>query len=214
MYRAVADRVAVDLASLSVPLTQEQMREILESLHFKFLFPRIIEDLRKCAPVVQYTKPARTHGAPTFADCSSILKWAFGCSGIYLPRRSIQQREYGQRVPFEQIRPLDLVFTDSEGHNYFIDDPDDGVGHVGVYTPQNTVIHLNGTGLVEEPLSRLLARREFRGATRIIQGSLLSLMVLQIPPSHDIESDDDLKWLLLQWLPKIFAAQKSANMNA
>ena len=50
MYRAVADRVAVDLASLSVPLTQEQMREILESLHFKFLFPRIIEDLRKmCA---------------------------------------------------------------------------------------------------------------------------------------------------------------------
>ncbi len=199
----------VSLKQMNVLLTQDEVRRILETLGFESSFLRVIDDLRWCSDISVYTPNARVSEAPWRSDCSSLIKWAFGRSGIHIPRLTIQQREFGQRVDFDHIRAHDLVFMNGARHNYFINDPSDGVGHVGVYTRRDTVIHLTREGLVEESISDLFLRRDFRGAVRIISNPL-STIVLKIPPTIDVESEDDLTWLLLRQLPKIVAQKRRA----
>ncbi len=200
MYRAVADRVAVDLTHLDVPLTPQETRKLLESKGFTFRFLQIVPDLRRQKGISVYKQRALLRQAPALADCSSLVQWAFGQSGIEIPRLSIEQREFGRRIDFDHLRPLDLVFTSSEKHNYYLTDKRDGVGHVGVFTSQRTVLHLTRDGLQEEGISELLVRREFRGAARIVHNPL-STVVLETPDNIDIHSDASVKWFILSQQP-------------
>ena len=44
-------------------------------------------------------------------DCSAMTQWIFRKFGILLPRHSGDQRRCGLRVPFDELRPGDLVFA-------------------------------------------------------------------------------------------------------
>lgn len=201
IFNAIGDRVAVDLVHMGLPIPSEEAVRILMDFGFSFHELRIIEDMREQTSVVEYSSDARMRDAPQHADCSGIIKWSFARSGIGIPRRSIQQRDcMGQRIHDAQIRPYDLVFRTRPSNNYFRTDPNDEVGHVGLVTHARTVLHLSPQGLCEEALEDFMSAHTFRGVTRIIPRPL-STMVLGIPPDHDIESSDDVMWLILRQLP-------------
>lgn len=49
---------------------------------------------------------------PALMDCSGFTKWSYGQLGIWLPRYSIDQRDFGKRVDgMAEIKKGDLVFA-------------------------------------------------------------------------------------------------------
>lgn len=135
-------------------------------------------------------------------DCSSLMKWLYRERGIWLPRRTIQQRELGEKVELNDAMAGDIVFV--SGHiDYYYDDPLDGVGHVGIVTYGKTIIHAANSrvGVIEEDLETFLDKREFRGARRYIPKGA-EVLTLETPPEREVEIEDDLRWIILQSLPK------------
>jgi hypothetical protein len=121
--------------------------------------------------------------------------------GIWLPRRSIQQREYGVAVDLKELVAGDLVFCTGR-LNYYDSDPSDGVGHVGMAIDSGTIIHAANSklGVIESSVETFIGSDKFRGARRIIPVGL-PIVTLETPLERDVESSDDIKWIVLQNLP-------------
>jgi cell wall-associated NlpC family hydrolase len=200
LYRAVAGRCAVDLSSMKLPISKMETLAILEKAGFEVLTVDLIVLARQCIGKSLYRRGAKPSQAPDIVDCSSFVKWLYVQRGIWLPRRSIQQREIGQGVGLDQVRIGDLVFG-SGPINYYIDDPSDNVGHVGIATADSTVIHAakQKVGVVESPLSSFADETQFRGARRYIPEDR-EVLTLSIPPEREVETEDDIKWIILQSL--------------
>ncbi len=206
-YRAVGNRLAVNFESLRFQVdlptfiySENTALMMLEKKGFKVLEIDIIALARKCINTSQYRRCAKSSEAPAVVDCSSFIKWLYGQSGIWLPRRSIQQRDMGEIVAFDDIRRSDVVFI-SGRVDYFHDDPCDGVGHVGIATGTGTVIHAANSkiGVIETPLSEFVDKK-FRGARRYLPKNV-RVFVLQIPPNREVEIEDDLRWIISQPTP-------------
>jgi len=201
-YRAVGNRCAVDIDSLKLPISRGEILEILATKKFNVLEIDAIALARKCVGVSKYYRGARLAEAPEIFDCSSLIKWLYAQLGIWLPRRSIQQRELGENVRLDQITSGDVVFV-SGWIDYYIDDPADGVGHVGIVTESNTVIHAcnSKVGVIETPLDRFVGKNDFRGARRYIP-KYREITTLETPIGREVEIADDIRWIVLQSLPK------------
>lgn len=207
-YRAVGNRCAVDLGRLPIAdlRTDSAKRTALEALGCTIIPVDLVALARSCVGRSTYRRGARTHEAPGTVDCSSLTKWILGQAGIWIPRRSIQQRDClgngGYAVnDRDDVRPGDLVFV-AGWRDYYDDDPANGVGHVGIVTNERTVVHAaNSTvGITESPLEEFLYIDRFRGARRMIPDSH-TVLTLETPPERDVETEDDLRWMILQRLP-------------
>jgi hypothetical protein len=112
------------------------------------------------------------------------------------------EREMTHEVKPEQAKAGDLAFS-AGLHTWYWDDPSDGVGHIGFVTDDQTVIHAANSdeGIIEEPLSEWRSWSGFRGVRRLVPENQV-LVTLEIPPHVDIESSDDLRWKILQHLPR------------
>lgn len=157
---------------------------------------------RQCIGASQYRRGARPSEAPEIVDCSSFVKWLYAQRGIWLPRRSIQQRELGEAVNLDGLVAGDLIFI-SSWINYYLDDPADGVGHVGIATNDGTVIHAANrkVNAVETPLDKFVDKTKFRGARRYIPKDI-KVLTLETPVNREVEIADDIKWIILQSLQK------------
>ncbi|MFZ2447331.1 MAG: NlpC/P60 family protein [Syntrophobacteraceae bacterium] len=196
-YGAVGKRIAVILGSLKLPMSDEEALELLRLKGFKALDVDIIALARQNLGKSQYVRGVSVSKAPKVIDCSSFTKWLFAQRGIWLPRRSVQQRRFGLPVEPEEIAPLDLIFA-TGFKNYYVDDEAEGVGHVGIVTDTDTVIHCASPalGLIESPVESFTMSVKFRGARRYIPpGS--RLLTFEIPPGVDIETSDDIRWTLV-----------------
>src|SRR3989338_3495913 len=111
MYLAVGNRCAVDFNKLKLSVPLEQALSILERKGFQKIDVDIIALARSFIGSAKYRRGARLSEAPEIFDCSSLIKWLYAQKGIWLPRRSIQQREMGEIVSLEDIIAGDLVFT-------------------------------------------------------------------------------------------------------
>ena len=200
-YRAVGTRCAIDFRTLRLPLSEADALNILERKGFRSVRVDPVELARACVGKAAYRRGARQAEAPTVFDCSGLTKWVYGCCGIWLPRRSIQQRSVGHEISVAHIRAGDLVFT-TGFMNYFDIDPADGVGHVGIATAEGTIVHAanRSTGIVETPLDRFVADA-FRGARRIVLEPEF-VLTLETPRGREVETADDIRWIILQTLPK------------
>ncbi|MDO8430459.1 MAG: NlpC/P60 family protein [Candidatus Taylorbacteria bacterium] len=201
-YRAVGCRCAVDIDSLRLPIPREEILSILVTKNFKVLEIDIVALARSYVGVSEYRRGARLAEAPAIFDCSSLIKWLYGQCGIWLPRRSIQQRELGESVGFSKISSGDVVFV-SGRIDYYFDDPTHGVGHVGIATENNTVIHAGNRkiGVGETPLDKFVCKNKFRGARRYIPKDR-KITILETPVGREVEIADDIRWIVLQSLPK------------
>lgn len=196
-YRAVSKRCAVDFKSLALPINQNEAISLLIDKGFKVLDVDILTIAKSCVGKSIYRRGARLHEAPDVVDCSSLIKWLYAQRGIWLPRRSIQQRECGENIPLHGIIPGDVVFV-SGWRNYYIDNPRNGVGHCGIATEDGTVIHAANkkVGVVETYLENFIGKTSFRGVRRYLPPR--EIVTLEIPQSRDVEIEDDIKWIVLQ----------------
>ena len=201
-YRAVGNRCAVSLNSLQLPILREETLAMLNKKGFTVVEVDIIALARQCVTTSQYRRGARLFEAPTIVDCSSLIKWLYGQLGIWLPRRSIQQRELGEVINLSELATRDVVFI-SGCIDYYHDNPTDGVGHVGIATGDGTIVHAANkkTNVVETTLDKFIGKTKFRGARRYIPTGI-EVLTLEIPPNREVEIADDIRWIILQSLPK------------
>jgi len=200
-YRAVGNRCAVILDSLHLPISHEETLIILNHKGFVLVEVDIIALARQCIGISQYRRGARPSEAPLVVDCSSFIKWLYAQRGIWLPRRSIQQRELGEVVNLDELVAGDAVFI-SGRIDYYHDDPANGVGHVGIATGYGTVVHAadRKVNVVESPLDKFVGETKFRGARRYISQNV-EVLTFETPLNREVEVADDIKWIILQQLP-------------
>jgi len=201
-YRSVGNRCAVHLESLKLPISNEEALGGLERMGFKQLKVDMNALARECIQKSKYRRGARPVEAPEIVDCSSFSKWIYGQRGIWLPRRSIQQRECGETVQIDQMSEGDLVFVKGV-FDWYYDDPEDGVGHVGIISGNETVIHAADadSNVIESSFERFISKLKFRGIRRCIPLNA-EVITLEIPSTRDVETSDDLRWLILQTLTR------------
>jgi hypothetical protein len=199
-YFAVNDRCAVNLESLNLLIGRDETLRILSLKGFEIVNIDLISLARECIANSKYQRGARLFDAPAVVDCSSLIKWLYGMRGIWLPRRSIQQRELGEVVSRESVVAGDVIFV-SGWIDYYIDDHSDGVGHVGIATGEGTVIHAAGrdSGVIESSLDSFVGETKLRGVRRYIPVDL-EVLTFKTPINREVEMSDDLRWIVLQSL--------------
>jgi hypothetical protein len=197
-FHATGDRCAVNIEALDLPCSYEIALAILSRLGFSVVDVSLSELAQRQIGASIYRLGAHPNMAPSIVDCSSFVRWLYAQKGIWLPRLSIQQREYGLPVPLTDIREGDLIFTTSRCGNFFLNDPKDAVGHVGMYTGSG-VVHAasKSSGVIETSLANFV--RNFRGVRRYVPRNA-RITTLRIPPKRFVETSDDLRWILLRHL--------------
>lgn len=93
-------------------------------------------------------------------DCSGLVKYVYGSSGIYLPHSSSAQSGNGYYVSADELQAGDLLFFGSSSY----------ISHVGIYSGEGTVIHAlsESTGVVEDSLWSGWNASNFLFAKRIV----------------------------------------------
>lgn len=148
-----------------------------------------------------YRRGAGLTDWPEVLDCSALTKWSYGQLGIWLPRYSVDQRDFGLRsANISSMAPGDLIFK-SGFRNYYWDNQADGVGHVGLVSTSNSVIHAANSkvGIIESYIDDFTNLNDFRGVTRIV-GNLGKLFTLTLPKGIFLETSTDVRWKILQTL--------------
>ncbi|MCP3773211.1 C40 family peptidase [Paenibacillus sp. MZ04-78.2] len=84
----------------------------------------------------QFGAPA---GRTNVFDCSSFTQYVFKRHGINLPRTSRQQATVGTKVAKSQLRPGDLVFSDTNR--------DGKINHVSIYIGNGKLLHTYRVGV-------------------------------------------------------------------
>lgn len=93
-------------------------------------------------------------------DCSGLVHYVFGESGIELPRRAQEMSRIGEPVRRHELSPGDLVFFDTLREPY---------SHVGIYLGNNRFIHApsNGGRVEIVSMTHRYWLRRYNGARRI-----------------------------------------------
>ncbi len=89
------------------------------------------------------------HDAPETFDCSSLVAYLWKEAGVSLPRMSVDQMVFGDPVEESDMKPSDLVFSNSEEGAIFYESQEwmpgtpvpEGIDHVGIYLGDDKIIH-------------------------------------------------------------------------
>jgi hypothetical protein len=197
--QAAGNRCAFDLSSVDIPLQRRDIVRKLSELGFKTLDIDVVQAAEQAVGISTYKRGARMSQAPTEMDCSGFIKWVYAQRGIRVPRRAAHQKIMAISVHMDAIRPGDLVFTAGPvcppiGHEQA------RVGHVGIVCRDETVLHATTEipgGIVRSSLMDWKRRTSWRGAGRVLQHPE-DTITLEVPPSLEIESSDDITWALLE----------------
>ncbi len=199
IFRAVNGRCAADIGGLDLPVAGEEALAILARCGLEPVRVDLIAACRGLIGRAGYRRGARLAEAPGVFDCSSLVKWAYGLLGVWLPRRAVQQYSAAEPSPDGDRRRGDLVFV-SGLIDCYDTDVAAAVGHVGILTGDGTVIHAANSrvGVVETEVEAFTRNgAAYRGLRRPVS-DLGRLVTFRLPPSRDIETSDDLRWLVLQ----------------
>jgi len=147
--------------------------------------------------------------APDFFDCSSFTAWLAVEAGLAIPRISIDQYIYSNRIQRNEIKPGDLVFSNTgrivhteglyfsqvlgkEVHEEAIRTETlefkpgtkvpEGIDHVGIYVGEGSVVHATKSrGVIGEVLDTSSGFQNITGYGRIIPDSGEKRFVIEIP---------------------------------
>ncbi len=198
-YRAVGLRCAVDLNVLAEIVPKGKALSILERLGLRILCTRVVDVAAYYAGRANYRVGCRMTEAPRTFDCSSFVKWCYGCLGIWMPRRAVQQSAFAEPIAVHEVGSGDLLFTSGNG-NYYHQDPSMKIGHVGIATSRGTVLHasMRRRSVVESSRDEFLETGTLRGAGRIVPpgSDLVTLVVRASSAIEAIETSDDVQWLI------------------
>lgn len=187
LYRPVNGLIGVDFSLLDLPVSQEEALRLLKKDGYEDV--TIENNLLTLARsrkegVSLYQRSVGIDQAPHIVHCATFIRWLYGNLGIWLPKTTFLLREYGVPVQEGNYQIGDLIFSSgSDGIGYYWDDECDGVGHVGMITDTNTVIHAANSKLhvIEESFEDFYTDyRKFRGIRRIVP-DIERLVILKIP---------------------------------
>lgn len=199
-YSRIENRCAFDLADAGC--SPKRAVHILKDLGCEIArLPGIVGVARAVThrePRSTYRRGADISEAPEVFDCSSLIQWVWAQVGLWLPNYAFGQRRFLRSrgwvdVPLAELSRATLVFTTGL-QDHWDNDPRDSVGHAGIITGEETVIHAAGTrrGVVEDEECRFFGQRKrFRGALRA--PSTLVIVTLQGQmPGKQVQTSDDL----------------------
>jgi hypothetical protein len=206
LFRAVDNRCAVDVASFDLSITDEEAVAILERHGFRVLDVDMVALARSRVGVSRFVYGAKRMDAPETFDCSSFMRWLYGLRGVWIPRRAIQQKEFGVPVELRDLLAGDLVFTVGFRHRVrYTHQLEDGVGHVLMATGEGTLICATksdlGEGIIELSVEEVLRQREYRGAVRVIPPDR-RVSTVESSGMYTMETSDDLRWIILRCLAR------------
>lgn len=210
MYRAVSNRCAVDLRSMELPLDEVAALTILAEKGFTVTDVDLVALAESVVGKAKWKLPSRQWEAPHYFDCSSFTKWIYGQCGIAIPRRPKQQFEFcktkGRELAKNELLVAgDLLFVTSPFVHGKRTDEHDGIGHVCLMANAGKVICATngefGVGVVKVPFHEVCATRKICGAGRIFPTDN-KLITLLTPPAREIETSDDVRWVILQELER------------
>lgn len=158
-----------------------------------------MEVARRCLATSSYERGADRSQWPHVLDCSSFICWVYAQCGIYLPRRSIQQRDCGHEVDLNSVRAGDLIFCKGPKINYYREDATDSVGHVGMVSDTQTILHASSgrNSIVEDSLALFLTNHPESEVRRLVD-DFSRLHTFKVPEGVHVDSSDDLLWIILQ----------------
>ncbi|MEK7658455.1 MAG: NlpC/P60 family protein [Patescibacteria group bacterium] len=194
LYQKVHNRCAFTFVVPNLEVSKSDILEALIEKGFKTINTDIVKNARELIGVSKYGKGARMSKAPLIVDCSSLIKWLYGIRGIWLPRNLFLWQDLGERVNFDNTVDFNKF---AEGDIVFTTDVDYiGVGHVGLATGKNTMIHAtNHVGVEEIPFESLMKRRLICMIRRIVPKEPETVTLL-LPIKEEIETSDDIEWLV------------------
>ncbi len=196
IYQGVNGLCALDIRNVNLNISSPEKISLLEEQGFTII-PVDLEIMARQQIGAPYRRGALIREAPHTFDCSSLIKWLYGHKGIWLPRNLLLWLELGQDIPVQNLEYGDIVFT-SGPINYPVKNISGGIGHVGMVTNRQTVIHTtNRTGVIEIPLDLFIRKKTFRTARRIFSNETITLA---IPKEKEVETSDDIAWILYQAL--------------
>jgi len=119
-----------------------------------------------------YDREARLEDAPERFSATSYVVWCFAQVGIGLQDELLALIESGERIVGSDLDAADLVFRTGRKDVYRPPRHSHGVGHVGIYTGEGTVLHASPyAGCVHEDAIDAFLDIEnghFRGVRRVV----------------------------------------------
>ena len=194
---------------LGVEVPEKEITNILQLLDFKVKKIDTIKNVLKLAKNLEGTPykygASVTYDAPNHFDCSSFTSYLFAQSGIQIPRMSIDQYFYGQPVEKKDLKPGDLVFSNTKEMIHgvihyqskeFIKGlkEKEGVDHCGLYLGAGKVIHTatSKEKVVIEDLQKAEHFKNLRGFRRAVSTEN-SLLIVEVPFGRiDVRNEEDL----------------------
>lgn len=200
-----------------VGLSQDEVREDQlkrSGLKFSIVTPRdeIVSSAKKALGASYKRGASVLRDAPQLFDCSSLSAWCAVQAGFSIPRISIDQYVYSQRIDRDDLEAGDLIFVNTKeiihtDGTYFSQvlnkeikeeairtetlefrpgtKVPQGVDHVGIYVGDDCVIHASGktNSVIEEKLEQNSAFKNIVGYGRIINNEE-KRFVVEIPETR------------------------------
>ena len=182
---------------LELNMQSDECLKILLQKGYKITRPDVVAIARGRIGVSKYKHAQDPAAAPGLVDCATFVRWVYSHLGIWLPRFSIQQSELGWPIELGNHKIGDLIFSQGYYGKYWVEGSDK-IGHVGLVSSSNTVIHAAGTrlGVIESTLEYFCeAKKKFRGIRRIC--NISQTPILKVRPGRLVETVDDLRWDIL-----------------
>ncbi|MBI4692254.1 MAG: C40 family peptidase [Candidatus Terrybacteria bacterium] len=191
---------------LGIEISEKGVVDILSRLGFKIKEINPIKNVLKLAKSL-IGKPYKygasvTFDAPESFDCSSFVSYVFAHSGIQIPRMSIDQYFFGKPVDMKDIKPGDVIFSNSKNGKIHYESKDfmkglkvkDGVDHCGIYLGSGKIIHATrkkGKIMIED-LKKSEQFKHIVGVRRM-SGEKDDLLLVEVPPERlDVRIKEDL----------------------
>jgi len=116
---------------------------------------------------VIYRRYVEMDEAPSVVNCITFVRWFYERQGISLPSDYLEWLTLGDSVERSNLACFDIVFTD--GYRSQVVEHVGRVGHVGIVTDKQTILHATtNVGIEEIPLDDFFRKRTFCCARRIM----------------------------------------------
>ena len=113
-----------------------------------------------------YRRYVHEDEAPFVVNCITLARWIYRLRGISLPPDYLSWLALGTPIARTAIAPYDLVFTD--GYRNQLVEVVGKIGHVGIVTERDGIIHATtNVGIEEISLDLFFKKRTFCCARRI-----------------------------------------------
>ncbi|MCK4386667.1 MAG: C40 family peptidase [Candidatus Pacebacteria bacterium] len=157
-------------------ITEKEIEEIFKRFGFEFEKIKPIDEVLRLAKSLEgksYKYGASVcYDAPAVFDCASFTAYLFAQAGIAIPRISIDQYFFGEKITKSSLQAGDLVFSNTQDGNARRESvefmkglkEEKGIDHLGLYLGNGKIIHASRTngakGKVE--IENLTGARQFK----------------------------------------------------